>query len=237
MIESNTENRVEKTVENINQNLKNPKQTLLDTYTIFTEYENEELLYPNIELEKWKKNLQIMRSRMDNKFKRKHSPIRRPVSDEPLHEVFKNIMNKDSFSILPNEKNDDSKYPRWQVNFLKLEDIIGSYTIDSLTETSKNKHKNIILDQIPIADCKKKLPENNSKSVKNTTDLLKIEKPLNIQKTNQSNVKEVYVRAKNITREPIIPKINAISTKKTQSLKEKIITNKDILHINKRNKK
>lgn len=233
MIESNTENRTEKVVENINQNLENPKQTLLNTHTIFTEYKNEELLYPNIELEKWKKNLQIMRSRMDNKFKRKHSPIRRPVNDEPLYEVFKNIMNKDLFSIIPNEKNVDSKYPRWQVNFLKLEDIIGSYTVDSLIETPKN----IILDQIPASDCTKKLPENNLKSVNHTNDLTKVKKPLNVQKTNQANIKEIYVRAKNAIKEPISPKINITSTKRTQSLKEKIVTNKDTLHVIKKNKK
>lgn len=82
-----------------------PKQTLLNTSIIYAEYYNEELLYPSDVLEKWKRTLEIKRSRKD--IRKNRSPVRRPANDEPLHEVFKNIMNKDSFSFLTPENNID----------------------------------------------------------------------------------------------------------------------------------
>jgi len=110
MAESNTEN-VDK---NNKENLENLKPTL--QYTIFAEYDNEELLYPNEKLGILKRKLEIVRSRVDNTFKKNTSPLRRPMDNAPLHEVYKNVINKDSFttlaSILANENNVCSKYTK-----------------------------------------------------------------------------------------------------------------------------
>lgn len=101
MTETNTEN-----TDNTNT-----KQILLSNYKTFSlEYYNEELLYPTDELEKWKRKLKTMRSKMDNKVKVDHIPLRRSAKDYPLLDVFKDIMNRDSFTILANEINVDSKY-------------------------------------------------------------------------------------------------------------------------------
>lgn len=89
--------------------LKIPKQTILNSHIIFLEYHLEDLLYPSDELEKWKIQLEIMRSR-DDKFEINRSLARRPLNDQPLYEVYKRIMNKNSFSILTHENSTDSKY-------------------------------------------------------------------------------------------------------------------------------
>lgn len=103
MTETNTEN-TDKTFEN-------SKPILLNNYKTFSlEHYNEELLYPIDELEKWKRKLKTIRSKMDNKLKINHTPLRRSAKDYPLLEVFKDIMNRDSFTILANEINVDSKY-------------------------------------------------------------------------------------------------------------------------------
>lgn len=108
MAEPNTENVDESSKEN----LENLKPTL--QYTIFAEYNNEELLYPNEKLGILKKKLEIVRSRVDGKLKKNISPLRRPTDNAPLHEVYKNVINKDSFttlaSILANENKVCSKY-------------------------------------------------------------------------------------------------------------------------------
>lgn len=109
MAELNTENVDENNKENF-ENLK-PK---LQYTSLFAEYHNEELIYPEEKLEILKKKLEIVRSRADNKFKKKLSPLRRPIDNSPLHEVYKNVINKDSFTILAsmlaNENNDCSKH-------------------------------------------------------------------------------------------------------------------------------
>jgi len=100
--------------------LKNQTPTL--QYTIFSDdYYNEELLYSNEKLGILKKKLEIVRSRVDvnDKLKKNLSPLRRPMNNAPLHEVYKNVINKDSFSILASildkENNVNSKYTEWKV--------------------------------------------------------------------------------------------------------------------------
>lgn len=102
MAESNTE----KNNKNYTNNEKTiiVKQSILNTHPIFIEYENEHLLYPNAELDKWKRKLQMIRTRTVNKFKNIEPPLRRPVNNKPLYEVFQDIMDqKSTFSILNNE--------------------------------------------------------------------------------------------------------------------------------------
>ncbi|KAE9524996.1 hypothetical protein AGLY_015046 [Aphis glycines] len=95
MTESNTEHMDGNTEEKS----KNLKPTI--QYTIFSDYQNEELLYPDEKLGLLKKRLEIVRSRVDDdNFKINLSPLRRPVDNSPLHEVYKNVINKDSFSML-----------------------------------------------------------------------------------------------------------------------------------------
>uniref|UniRef100_A0A2S2P2Z7 Uncharacterized protein n=1 Tax=Schizaphis graminum TaxID=13262 RepID=A0A2S2P2Z7_SCHGA len=99
------------------EKLKNQTQTL--QHTVFTDdYNNDKLLYPNEKLGILKRNLEIVRSMVDksDRFKKKCSAIRRPMNNAPLHEVYKNINNKDSFSILASilekENNVNSKYTK-----------------------------------------------------------------------------------------------------------------------------
>lgn len=99
----------EHNTENTDKKIENTKQTLLNNYKTFSlEYYNDELLYPIDELEKWKRKLKTIRSKMDNKLKIEHVPLRRSAKD-CLLDVFKDIMNKDSFTILANSINADSK--------------------------------------------------------------------------------------------------------------------------------
>jgi len=109
MAESNNTENVDK---NSKEKFENPKSFLQST--IFTEYQNEELIYPNKRLEMLKRKLEIVRSRVDDKLKKNISPLRRPMNNTPLHEVFKNLINKDSFSSLAsslvNENDVYSKY-------------------------------------------------------------------------------------------------------------------------------
>lgn len=111
MTESNTEH-IDGNTEDKSKNLKPTIQ-----YTIFSDYQNEELLYPDEKLGLLKKRLEIVRSRVDDdNFKINLSPLRRPVDNSPLHEVYKNVINKDSFSmlasILDKENNVNSKYTK-----------------------------------------------------------------------------------------------------------------------------
>lgn len=115
MAESNTEH----VDENTEEKSKHLKPTI-QLFAIFPDYQNEELLYPNEKLGLLKKRLEIVRSRVDDDdFKINLSPLRRPVDNSPLHEVYKNVINKDSFSmlasILDKENNVNSKYTKWQV--------------------------------------------------------------------------------------------------------------------------
>jgi hypothetical protein len=86
-----------------------PKQTILGSHIIFLEYHFEDLLFPYDELEKWKIQLDNMRSRAD-KFEISRSLARRPANDQPLYEVYKNIMNKNSSSVSTLENSANSKY-------------------------------------------------------------------------------------------------------------------------------
>lgn len=95
MTESNTGNTNET---NCAKPAETPKETILNSFTIYTEYHNEEKLYPNDILVECKKELEIIRSRKDMKFKKSLSPVRRPTNDKPLHEIFKIIMIKDWYS-------------------------------------------------------------------------------------------------------------------------------------------
>lgn len=126
MIESNTENDGVKTAENL------PGPTLLNSHTIVGEYFARDSLCPDDESKKLKKKLKLKRSGADGRADRNRSPVRRPADkDVPLHRVFADIMNADSCcSVLADgrdgvDDDDDGKYPKWQVNYLKLEDIIG----------------------------------------------------------------------------------------------------------------
>jgi len=105
----------EQNTENVNENIKDNSENLkLTLQNMFAEYQNEELLYPNEKLRILKRRLEIVRSSVDSKFKKTLSPVRRPMDNTPLHEVYKNLMNKDSFttlaSILANENDVCSKY-------------------------------------------------------------------------------------------------------------------------------
>jgi len=191
---SNTENKMtEKLMSQFNNENRdeNTKQTLLNNYAIFGEYYNKELLYPNNELEKWKRRLKIIRTRMDNKCKINHSPLRRPTNDEPLHKVFKDIMNRDEFSISADAK-DTTRYPKWQVNNFKLRDSISPYTLDSLKEFSKNAHKkNVISNEMPgKIQQTKYLSDKKIETVHDkTNDFQKSDKLPSAEKNNQIIVK------------------------------------------------
>lgn len=175
MLKSNTEN----IVSIINKESENKYKTLLDTYSIFVEYQNEDTLYPKNELEKWKRKLNIMRSKNDGKLNTNSLPLRRNVNDGPLNQVFKNIMNKDSFSILANENSDHSEYPKWQVNSHKLESIIGPYTLDSLEKVPIDVHQNILAEKTP--DKAQQIKSKNKVTSANNNSY-KTSKPLNAVK-------------------------------------------------------
>jgi len=191
---SNTENTItEKLMSGFNNKNRdeNTKQTLLNNYTIFGEYNNKELLYPNNELEKWKRRLKIIRTKTDNKCKINHLPFRRPANNEPLHKVFKDIMNRDELSISDDVK-DTTQYPKWQVNSFKLRDIVSPYTLDLLKEFSKDAHKkNVISNEMrrktqqTISPSDKKIKTVYDK----TNDCQKFDEPPNVQKTDQIIVK------------------------------------------------
>lgn len=104
---TNTEN----VVENAENEKPSENSSTLYRHPVFAEYCNEDLLYPIAELEKWKKKLHIMRTRTDGPYNTNNvSPIRRPTDDEPLHEVFRNIMDKDFDPESVDEENFARKY-------------------------------------------------------------------------------------------------------------------------------
>jgi len=121
----------------------NPGQTLLNNSRLFGEYYDNQLLYPDDELNKWKRRLKIIRTRMANKCKTPtdRSPLRRPANNEPLHVVFKNIMNRDRYATLM-DANDATTYIKWRANNVRAETVIGpSYAMDLSTKDSGARHK------------------------------------------------------------------------------------------------
>ncbi|XP_025195600.1 uncharacterized protein PF11_0213-like [Melanaphis sacchari] len=161
MAESNTEN----IDENIEEKLKNLKPTL--QCTMFTDYHNEELLYPNEKLEILKRNLEIVRSRKDNKSKRNISPLRRPMDNTPLHEVYRNINNKDSFSILASnlekENNVKSKISTENQKIKSAENDIKSVCNDNTNIQKFNKLLNIEkTNQINSREINKKVKKSSN---------------------------------------------------------------------------
>lgn len=103
--------------ENAENEKPSENSSTLYRHPVFAEYCNEDLLYPIAELEKWKKKLHIMRSSTDGPYKTNNiSPIKRPTDDEPLHEVFRNIMDKDPFDpVSVDEENVTGKYRENQI--------------------------------------------------------------------------------------------------------------------------
>lgn len=99
MSESNTENTIEI---DFAKPVENSKHTQLNNSVIYIEYHYEKLLYPYGVLEKWKRELEIIRSKKDINTNR--SSVTTPVNNEPKHDIFKNIKTEDSFSVLPYEK-------------------------------------------------------------------------------------------------------------------------------------
>lgn len=219
MLKSNPEN----IVSNINKVSENNYKTLLDTYSIFIEYHSEDTLYPNNELEKWKRKLNIMRSKNDGKLISNPSPLRRYVNDGPLNQVFQSIMNKDSFSILANENSEHSEYPKWQVNSHKLEAIIGPYTLDSLEKVSIDVHQNIPADKTSAKTQQIKSKNQVISADIDTNNYNKSSKPLNAMKKNQIDDKKENKNAKRLhSAKDSVTKINiAIIGKTTRSLKKK----------------
>lgn len=110
MTKPNTNTNIKNIVENTENEKPFENSSILHKHPIFVEYRNEDLLYPIAELDKWKNSLQIMRSRSDKQYKTNIPPLRRPENDSPLHEVFRNIMDKDYDFISVDEENTNSKY-------------------------------------------------------------------------------------------------------------------------------
>lgn len=98
MAESNTENTIE--IDCVKPADSSKLQTLLNSFIIYTEYHNEELLYPIKVLEKLKRELEIIRTRKDIGLRKNRSHVTTHVNGEPKHKVFKAIQNKDTFPVL-----------------------------------------------------------------------------------------------------------------------------------------
>ncbi|XP_060869933.1 uncharacterized protein LOC132944542 [Metopolophium dirhodum] len=180
MAEPNTDN----VDENNKENLKNLKPTL--QYTIFADYDNEELLYPNEKLGILKRELEIVRSRVDNTFKKNTSPLRRPTDNAPLHEVYKNVINKDSFTtlamILANENNVCSKTSSENQKIKSTENNIKSVCDDNANIQEFNKPLNI-----------EKTNQINSQAINENA------KPLNV--TNE-DIKKINIASNKNTQSP-----------------------------------
>lgn len=126
-------------IPNINKKIENSKQNLIKNHLVKTGFYDENLPYPKEELDKWKKHLIILRAKTDINSNKKRSPIRRLVRNKPLHEVFMDMMNTDSFSAEKDKKNADDIFPKWQVNNYRLEDVIDPHKSDPPKQkTSKN---------------------------------------------------------------------------------------------------
>ncbi|XP_003248007.1 uncharacterized protein LOC100575351 [Acyrthosiphon pisum] len=175
--------------ENNKANLENLKPTL--QYTIFDEYDNEELLYPNEKLGILKRKLEIVRSRADNTFKKNTSPLRRPADNAPLHEVYKNVINKDSFttlaSILDNEKNVCSITSTENEKFKSTENNIKSVCNNNANIQGFNKPLNI-----------EKTNQINSQAINENTKYLNVTNDDNIKKTNIASNKNTQLPKKKI---------------------------------------
>ncbi|XP_022174633.1 uncharacterized protein LOC111036774 [Myzus persicae] len=191
----------EQNTENVDENYKENSEYLKPTpqYTIFDEYHNEELLYPNEKLGILKKKLEIVRSKVDRKFKRTLSPLRRPTDNAPLHEVYKNVINKDSFTILAS--------------------ILANENNGCSTSTENQKIK-------PT--------ENNLKSAYNdNANIQKSNKPLNIEKTNQTNSQDINENSKSLNITQDDTKKIASNKKNTRSLKKNVKQRSKIASVDK----
>lgn len=118
------------------------KQTLFDSRAIVGKYYDKDTLCAENELNKFRKKLNSMRTA--NFVPKDRSPFRRRQTDaddngaetvanvQPsLHRTFASILNKESSAfVLPSAENavDDGEYPKWQVNYIELEHIIGPFT-------------------------------------------------------------------------------------------------------------
>lgn len=222
----NTENQVAEKFASSTE----PK-TLLNSHTIVGEYFNKELLCANDDLNKLKRKLNLIRSKTDGKVENKRSPIRRSAYDgPPLHQVFANIMNKDSCaSILADEekKVDDGQYPKWQVNYIKLEDIIGPYTLDSLIGTSKIARQTTTSDKsvsAAVVSHPTKPSKNEDSTISDTKNFRKNSKPFKDVKTNQATAKKPNKNAKNSNMtKSLNTKTKVDPAKKTQTSKKQIL--------------
>lgn len=94
MAESNTENTIE--IDCAKPTETSKLHTLLNSFAIYTEYHNEELLYPIDVIEKLKGELEIIRTRKDIGLRKNRSL----VNGEPKHKVFKTVQNNDVFPVL-----------------------------------------------------------------------------------------------------------------------------------------
>lgn len=233
---SNDENNVgensDKTLENVNDH------TVLDSVPIVGEHFNENEVYNDDDLKKFKRRLNFKRSKVDTTFDKKRSPIRRPKDGTPLHQVFTNIMNKDSCSsfLFDEEENvDNREYPKWQVNHLKLlEDIANPLTSDTLKETSKISHKTKVLDKTsPKSNIIELIKYKESLVCNDTNNCQKFNESMNTKKPNQMAAEKANKTVKRpiIIKHPVTTDDNSSSKKqgkKPKALKRKIITRKDL---------
>jgi len=150
-------------------------------------------------------------------------------------------MNKDSCaSILADEekKVDGGKYPKWQVNYIKLEDIIGPYTFDSLMGTSKNARQTTTPDKtVPAAVVSHptKPSKNEESTVCDAKNVRKNGKPLNGIKANQTTAKKPNKNAKNSNMtKSLCTKTRIDPAKKIQTSKKRILTTRtDVVRVGK----
>lgn len=160
-------------IENTDEKLKNPNQTLSASPALLTNGYNGELQYPKDELEKWKNYLILMRSKPNNTYEEgRSSPLRRPKNNKPLHGVFVDMMNEDSFSSLSDEEDVDGKYSKYYIHCHKLENIFSSHTLNSFKATSKSEQQSTSLKNHD--NVKHTKPSGNKIRTVSTNDLLKL---------------------------------------------------------------
>lgn len=173
------------------------KQTLFDSRAIVGKYYEKDTLCTENELSKFRKKLNSMRTA--NFVKKDRSPFRRRrtaaaagpetvANGHPsLHRTFASILNKESSAfVLATAENavDNGEYPKWQVNYIELEHIIGPFTsVDSLrapsplmTTTRHPRYRHITVisdDQTSSAAVKSRRapakPAENPEKLRNAT--------------------------------------------------------------------
>ncbi|XP_050545857.1 uncharacterized protein LOC126908053 [Daktulosphaira vitifoliae] len=121
-------------------NTKNSNQSTENNRSIFYDLYRVGPPYPNSELEKRRKILKIVRAKSDDR-RNIIYPYCRHSKDKPLHEVFKEIMNRDIFAMRANETEIIEEYPKWQVNDHKLENIIDPSKINTTQKTLVEQQK------------------------------------------------------------------------------------------------